>query len=162
MTRKKKPAPAKPVRWWAAWPQEIAPSEAGPFRRPKTKSERGRAPGYQYKLLYVAKRLADRLDDMPLAKIVVFYPAWARPHVARNLQRARKKLGALSEFQGLSVCATRSLRELCMAFRIEDVENHRTPADAYYIRIQGGKAGKLEPVPLYTEEESNLGKEIVE
>lgn len=124
------------------------------------RSSNGRLP-YHRALLRAARKLSERFTPpLPLEAIVVFYPSKFRVRVSGNLSYLKSR-GSLEEFKGLTISATKNLSALAVAFRIEDVEAHRTPADAYHvtIRTREGKRG-IEPAPLYTKEESNLGREI--
>lgn len=147
----------RPVRW-RQWPQALAPNEAVELKRTRVGVAKC---GHHYSLLRCATLLSWRIN-VPLEEIVVFYPLHLRPNVSRNIRRQRAEKG-LDDFQGLTICATRDLKRLAVAFRIEDVEAHRTPADPYHvnIRTREGKR-RIEPAPLYSKDESNLGKEIRE
>lgn len=156
------PNAREPGRRWRRWPQGLAANQVLPlFRRGRAKIP---GTGYQYTLLNAAKRLSARFTpELPLEKIVVFYPRRLYGHISKNLYRTRASAG-LDEFKGLIICSNPELRSLCVAFLISDVEAHRTPADAYHVdfRANGNRRRKIEPVPLYTAEESNLGYEITE
>jgi len=154
--RRGRPPIPKSEPWvarWTLWPQALAPNVVGRMTL---------GPAYSYSLLRAAQQLSAKLKPpLPINKIVVFYPRRFAKAVSLHLLRTRKRKG-LGEFKGLSICASSRLCHVCMAFRIEDVENHRTPADAYHVDIQarGGKKN-IEPVPLYAAEE-NFGQEIHE
>lgn len=145
-------------RRWRYWPQALAPSEVVELKRTRTGAVKH---GRHYSLLRCAMLLSERVH-VPIEEIVVFYPVRLRASVSRRIRHTRSEKG-LEEFKGLTICATDELKFLAIAFRIEDVEAHRTPADAYHVNIRT-RAGKrrIEPAPLYTKEESNLGKEIRE
>jgi hypothetical protein len=157
----KKPEPKPHVRCWTEWPQSFARHEEiglGTRGRYATK-------GRGHRLLLVAERLAAR-SKTPIDGIVVFYPRHMNNAINSHLWFLKQRLGIdeyLKRFKGLTICATPRLVHVAIAFRIEDVENHRTPADAYYLRAYRTEAERnrclVDPAPIYTAEE-NEGREI--
>ena len=119
--------------------------------------------GRGHRLLLVAERLAARTDT-PIDGIVVFYPRHLNASINSSLWSIKQYMGIdayLEKFKGLTICATPRLVQVAIAFRIEDVEQHRTPADAYYLRAYKTDAERnrcmMEPEPIYSAEE-NFGK----
>jgi hypothetical protein len=118
--------------------------------------------GYVDKMLLCAKTLAERAN-VALGDVVVFYPRHLGDH---NIWKTIQRKPSLEKYKGLTICTTTSLRENCMAFLIKDVEAHKTPANAYFVKVKRPRKKdldvKLNPEPVYTAEESNLGEEIHE
>lgn len=128
------------------------------------KRGRYRTLGRSHRLLLIAERLAARTQT-PLDGIVVFYPRHLASCINSHLWMVKKAMGIdayLERFKGLTICATPRLVQVAVAFRIEDVEQHRTPADAYYLRAYRTEAERnrcrMDPEPIYTAEE-NFGRE---
>jgi hypothetical protein len=158
-----KPLSERRVLEWVHWPQALAPSVTVGMEKHK-----GSGAGFVSAIGMAGQALSARFDPpLPTDRIVVFYPKRKAAVVKRSIRyrrHATRKGGGLTDLKGLSICATRRLQGVCMAFRIEDVEAHRTPADCYYVKVEspGRSAKKLNPEPLYAEAESNLGTEIHE
>lgn len=155
---------ARVVRDWLHWPQGIAPSAWYWMRDPLKVQAQKRfrkldRMSYIMRIVNCAKLLIVQLKDRgpTMDEIVVFYPQKYHHLVTDNL---RKKHRTAIAARGLSICSTPHLRTRCMAFRIADVEQHKTPADPYFVQITASAGRRIRPAPIYTAEESGIGEVI--
>lgn len=151
------------MRRWLKWPQTIALNRRRSLQGARASHTQG------VHVLKVIRACAVDLcgcfdPPLPLSKVVVFYPKRFKDRVNSYASTARKN--GDPQYRGLIVSATTSLKWGCQAFLIEDVKNHRTPADAYFVMLHKtaakGPEKPIDPNPLYTKRESKIGKEIHE
>lgn len=154
----KRPRKASPVNRWRKWPQALAINETVmlyPW---------GNKTSWKHKtMLDMALECGEKLSErakVKLEEVVVFYPLERYGTISRRLNRLKTSGEGLGKYKGLTISSTRKLEKACVAFLIKDVEEHRTPADAYYTNYHPG-AVRANPIPLYDEYE-NFGKEVHE
>ena len=160
--RTPKPISEQKVKRWLKWPKMIA------MHTGRYMGGRGHLEHSGMTILGILRGCAIDLCEkfnppLKLSDVVVFYPKRFRSEIAESISKNPKRR---VQYRGLTIAPTNRLNKGCRAFVIEDVRNHRTPADAYFVIVERPARRDpptgINPNPIYNADESGTGKEIHE